>query len=127
MLPLLYVFLKNLFGRTSIATCGTVLLAADFMHLTQTRLATIDTYAFFFILLMYYFMYRYLTLPAGAPFRKCALPLFLSGLFWGIGAASKWTVIYGCTGLVVLYFIGLYQSCGTGRRTGRRGRGSPGG
>ena len=41
MLPLLYVFLKNLFGRTSIATCGTVLLAADFMHLTQTRLATI--------------------------------------------------------------------------------------
>ena len=109
MLPLLYVFLKNLFGRTSIATCGTVLLAADFMHLTQTRLATIDTYAFFFILLMYYFMYRYLTLPAGAPFRKCALPLFLSGLFWGIGAASKWTVIYGCTGLVALYFIGLYQ------------------
>lgn len=109
MLPLLYVFLKNLFGRTSIATCGTILLAADFMHLTQTRLATIDTYAFFFILLMYWFMYRYLTLPAGTPFRKCALPLFLSGLFWGIGAASKWTVIYGCTGLVVLYFIGLYQ------------------
>ena len=109
MLPLLYVFLKNLFGRTSIATCGTILLAADFMHLTQTRLATIDTYAFFFILLMYWFMYRYLTLPAGTPFRKCTLPLFLSGLFWGIGAASKWTVIYGCTGLVVLYFIGLYQ------------------
>ena len=63
----------------------------------------------FFILLMYYFLYRYLTLPAGAPFRKCALPLFLSGLFWGIGAASKWTVIYGCVGLALLYFIGLYQ------------------
>ena len=109
MLPLLYVFLKNLFGRTSIATCGTILLAADFMHLAQTRLATIDTYAFFFILLMYWFMYRWLVLPAGTPFRKCALPLFLSGLFWGIGAACKWTVIYGCTGLVVLYFIGLYQ------------------
>ena len=109
MLPLLYVFLKNLFGRTSIATCGTILLAADFMHLTQTRLATIDTYAFFFILLMYWFMYRWLALPAGTSFKTCALPLFLSGLFWGIGAASKWTVIYGCTGLVVLYFIGLYQ------------------
>ena len=109
MLPLLYVFLKNLFGRTSIAVCGTILLAADFMHLTQTRLATIDTYAFFFILLMYWFMYRWLALPAGSSFKTCALPLFLSGLFWGIGAASKWTVIYGCTGLVVLYFIGLYQ------------------
>ena len=109
MLPLLYVFLKNLFGRTAVAACGTVLLAADFMHLTQTRIGTIDTYGVFFILLMYYFLYRYLTLPAGAPFRKCALPLFLSGLFWGIGAASKWTVIYGCVGLALLYFIGLYQ------------------
>ncbi len=107
MLPLLYVFLKNLFGRTSIAACGTILLAADFMHLAQTRLATIDTYAFFFILLMYWFMYRWLVLPAGTPFRKCALPLFLSGLFWGIGAACKWTVIYGCIGLVALYFLGL--------------------
>ncbi len=109
MLPLLYVFLKNLFGRTAVAACGTVLLAADFMHLTQTRIGTIDTYGVFFILLMYYFLYRYLTLPAGAPFRKCALPLFLSSLFWGIGAASKWTVIYGCVGLALLYFIGLYQ------------------
>ncbi len=126
MLPLLYVFLKNLFGRTSIATCGTVLLAADFMHLTQTRLATIDTYAFFFILLMYYFMYRYLTLPAGAPFRKCALPLFLSGLFWGIGAASKWTVIYGCTGLVALYFIGLYQKLRDWPADGETGARQPG-
>ena len=109
MLPLLYVFLKNLFGRTSIAACGTILLAADFMHLAQTRLATIDTYGFFFVLLMYFFMYRYLVLPAGTCFKTCALPLFLSGLFWGIGAASKWTVIYGCTGLVVLYFLALYQ------------------
>lgn len=109
MLPVLYVFAKNLFGRTAVAACGTVLLAADFMHLTQTRLATIDTYGVFFILLMYYFMYRWLTLPAGTPFARCALPLFLSGLAWGLGAASKWTVIYGCVGLALLYFIGLYQ------------------
>lgn len=109
MLPLLYLFVKNLFGKTVVAACGTALLAADFMHLTQTRLATIDTYGVFFILLMYYWMYRYLALPAGTPFGKCALPLALSGLAWGLGAASKWTVIYGCIGLAALYFIGLYQ------------------
>ena len=107
MLPILYVFLKNLFGKTPVAACGTALFAFDFMHLTQTRIATIDTYGVFFILLMYFFLYRYLALPAGTPFRRCALPLFLSGLFWGIGAASKWTVIYGAVGLAVLYFIGL--------------------
>ncbi len=108
MVPLLYVFMKNVFGKTLIAVCGTALFTFDFMHLTQTRIATIDTYGVFFILAMYFFMYRYLTLPPGTSFRKGALPLFLSGLMWGIGAASKWTVIYGAVGLAILYFIGLY-------------------
>ena len=108
MLPVLYAFLKNLFGKTLVAFCGTSLFAFDFMHLTQTRIATIDTYGVFFILTMYYFLYRYLTLPAGTSFRQGAPWLFLSGLFWGIGAASKWTVIYGGVGLAVLYFLGLW-------------------
>ncbi|MBO5034209.1 MAG: phospholipid carrier-dependent glycosyltransferase, partial [Oscillospiraceae bacterium] len=109
MLPILYIFLKNMFGKTVVASCGTILFATEFMHLTQTRISTIDTYAVFFILGMYFFMYRYLTLPAGTPFSKGALPLFLSGLMWGLGAASKWTVFYAGIGLAVLYFIGLYQ------------------
>ncbi len=109
MLPILYVFLKNLFGKTPTAACGTILFAVDFMHLTQTRIATIDTYGVFFILCMYFFLYRYLTLPAGTSFRQGALPLFLSGLMWGLGAASKWTVIYAAVGLAVLYFMGFYQ------------------
>jgi len=109
MLPALYIFLKNMFGKTVVAACGTILFATDFMHLTQTRIATIDTYAVFFILLMYFFMYRYLTLPAGTPFSKGALPLALSGLMWGLGAASKWTVFYAGIGLAVVYFMGFYQ------------------
>lgn len=36
-----------------------VLFAADFMHFAQTRIATIDVYITFFIILMYYFMYDY--------------------------------------------------------------------
>ncbi len=109
MLPILYLFLKNMFGKTPVAACGTILFAAEFMHLTQTRIATIDTYAVFFILCMYFFMYRYLTLPAGAPLRNGALPLFLSGLMWALGISSKWTVIYGGLGLAAVYFIGFYQ------------------
>ncbi len=108
MVPLLYVFLKNLFGKTKIALCGTALFTFDFMHLTQTRIATIDTYGVFFILAMYFFLYRYLTLPPGTSFRRGSLPLFLSGLMWGLGAASKWTVLYGGVGLAILYFLGLW-------------------
>ncbi|NLO47416.1 MAG: phospholipid carrier-dependent glycosyltransferase [Clostridiales bacterium] len=105
MLPILYVFLKNMFGKLMVAICGTLLFAFDFMHFVQTRIATIDTYGVFFILLMFYFMYRYLTQFYDTPFRKTLFPLFLSGLCFGIGAASKWTVIYGGAGLCALYVI----------------------
>ncbi len=107
MLPVLYIFLKNLFGKTAVAFCGTCLFAFDFMHLVQTRIATIDTYGVFFILLSYYFMYRWLAVPAGAKLRHFVLPLFLSGLFWGIGCACKWTVVYAGIGLALLWLLGL--------------------
>lgn len=109
MLPLLYVFLKNMFGKTVVATCGTILFAAEFMHLTQTRIATIDTYGVFFILLSYWFFYRWLTASA-TPNKKGRTregygSLALSGITWGIGCACKWTVVYAGVGLAVLYAV----------------------
>lgn len=104
MLPILYVFLKNLFGKTPVAVCGTLLFAFDFMHFVQTRIGTIDTYGVFFILLSFFFLYRYFTVPEDAPFWKELIPLFLCGLSWGVGCASKWTVIYAGVGLAILYF-----------------------
>jgi dolichyl-phosphate-mannose-protein mannosyltransferase len=107
MLPILYIFLKNMFGKTVIASCGTILFGFDFMHFTQTRIATIDTYAVFFILPSYFFMYRYIAKDPDSPFLKRLLPLMLSGLFFGIGCASKWVVVYAGIGLAVLYIIHL--------------------
>ncbi len=107
MLPTLYIFLKNMFGKTVIASCGMVLFGFDFMHFVQTRIATIDTYGVFFILLSYFFMYRYITQDPELPFRKTIPPLALSGLFFGIGCASKWIVIYAGAGLLVLYLLRL--------------------
>ncbi len=122
MLPFLYVFIKNLFGNTAVSVCGTLIFAFDFMHFVQTRIATIDTYGVFFILLMYFFMYRYITAPRDDPFMpkwKVTLPLFLSGLCFGIGAASKWTVIYGGAGLAVIWLLFRIargrEMCKTGR------------
>ncbi len=108
MLPFLYVIIKNLFGSTAICVCGTLLFAFDFMHFVQTRIATIDTYGVFFILLMFFFMYRYITAPRDDPFMpkwRETLPLFLSGLCFGLGAACKWTVIYGGAGLALVWLL----------------------
>ena len=107
MLIVLYILIKNMFGKTPVAVCGTLLLGFDFMRFVQTRIATIDTYGVFFILLSYFFMYRYITTDADAPFRKSLAPLALSGLFFGIGCASKWIVIYAGLGLAALYAIRL--------------------
>lgn len=119
MLPILYVFLKNMFGKTPVAVCGTTLFAVDFMHLVQTRIATIDSYGVFFILAMYFFMYRWLTLPADIPLRKSVPSLFLCGLMWAIGVACKWIVIYGGVGLAILWIIGMvlkYREWSPGHR-----------
>lgn len=99
MLPIIYVFVKKLFGGRSVPTACTFVLASDFMHFVQTRIATIDTYAVFFIMLMYLFMYLYVSGESEHP----TLMLFLSGLFFGFGAASKWTCLYAGAGLAVIW------------------------
>lgn len=108
MLPALYILLKSLFGSTAISACGTAIFAFDFMHYTQTRIATIDTYGVFFILLMFLFMYKWISFPREDPFAprwKGTAYLFLSGLSFGLGAASKWTVIYGGAGLALIWLL----------------------
>ncbi len=111
MVPILYIFLKNMFGKTAVALCGTALFTFDFMHLVQTRIATIDSYGVFFILAMFFFLYRYLALPAGTPLYKCMPSLFLCGLMFGLGISSKWIVLYGGAGMALLYFLALFWKC----------------
>ena len=108
MLPIMYIFLKKLFGGMEIPAAGTIVFASDFMHFTQTRIATIDSYAVFFILLMYLFMYQFIT-------EGKKRDLALSGLFFGFGAASKWTCLYAGAGLAVLWLIWVIRELRSGR------------
>jgi dolichyl-phosphate-mannose--protein O-mannosyl transferase len=119
MLPAFYLIAKGLFGGTPAAFCATTLFAFDFMHFVQTRIATIDVYTVFFILFMYLFMWRYVTSGYETPFYKTALPLFLSGLFFGIGAATKWQCIYAGLGLCALYVLYLVMR---GRHAAAQGK-----
>ena len=96
MLPLMYVFCKRMTRSTPLSALGCWLLAFDFMHFVQTRIATIDTYAVFFILLMYLLMYLFFT-------EQRLRYLALSGLFFGLGAASKWTCLYAGAGLALIW------------------------
>ena len=104
MLPAMYVFLKKMFGGTLVPAACTAVFASDFMHFVQTRIATIDSYVVFFILLMYLFFWLYW--QSDRSDVKCWLPpLALSGVCFGLGAASKWTGIYAGAGLGVLWLL----------------------
>lgn len=98
MLPLMWDLLRRMFRDDRVALCGAALLACDFMHLTQTRIATIDSFATLFILLMYLFLYRYFTEGKLRHLAAC-------GVTFGIGAATKWTCLYAGAGLGVLWVL----------------------
>lgn len=110
MVPLMYLLTKQLFKRRDLAVFTTVLMTFDFMHFTQTRLATIDSYGVFFIMVMYLFMFRYMQMSFFRDgLKKTLVPLGLSGLFMGIGCASKWIDIYAAVGLAILFFATMFM------------------
>ena len=119
MLPLMWDLLRRMFRDDRVALCGTALLAFDFMHLTQTRIATIDSFATLFILLMYLFLCRYFTEGRLRHLAAC-------GIAFGVGAATKWTCLYAGAGLGVLWALHwVFQGVqahrdGDGRRYVRR-------
>ncbi len=121
MLPALYLLGMQLSKRRSIATMSMLAFALDLMHYTQTRIATIDSFPVFFIILTYWFMVRYLQTdllkpdPDAQPrllsraYLKSLIPLALCGIAMGLSIASKWIGLYSAVGLAVLFFTALYR------------------
>ncbi len=105
MVPVSFALGKQILKDSKWAFVAAFLFTFDFMHLSQTRLATIDSFTALFAMLMYYFMYQYTKLNFyNTGVKKTLLPLGLSGLFFGIGVATKWQGVYAGVGLCVLFF-----------------------
>ncbi|MBO5335970.1 MAG: glycosyltransferase family 39 protein [Lachnospiraceae bacterium] len=110
MVPVLYLFGKRITGNTPVSALACFLYAFDFMHFTQTRIATIDVFITFFVIIMYYFMYEYCTLDfSKVSFTHTLLPLGACGIAMGLGLASKWTGAYAGVGLAILFFANLIK------------------
>lgn len=110
MIPVIYAFAKKMFEKTWLTTVTCLLFTFDFMHFTQTRIATIDVYVTFFIMLMYYFMYKYISMSFyDTSLKKTLIPLGISGIAMGFGCACKWTGCYAGAGLAIIFFYHLYR------------------
>lgn len=105
MLPLMYLLVRQLTKSPRLSMIAMLLLSLDAMHFTQTRIATIDSYAVFWIMLMYLFMFRYCQMSWNqTSLKRTLIPLGLCGLTMGIAWATKWIGIYASAGLAILFF-----------------------
>lgn len=110
MLPGMYLLGKLLGKRSWAGLAAMLLMAFDLMHFTQTRIATIDSFVVLFIIWMVYFMLRWFYQDEfGLPLHRALIPLGLSGLFMGLGVASKWTACYTGVLLAIIFFYGIYR------------------
>lgn len=109
MIPAMYLLAKQLLRRSSPAFLAAFLMAVDAMHFTQSRIATIDVFAVFFIMVMYLFMLRYVMMSFNhTRLRRTIVPLGFSGLFMGFAIASKWIGLYAAAGLAFLFFYSVF-------------------
>lgn len=110
MLPVMYLIARKLTDKTWLSTVITLLFALDFMHFTQTRIATIDVFVTLFIMLEYYFMLCYYRMSFyDTPLKKTFIPLMLSGVCMGLGFGAKWTGVYAGAGLAIVFFAVLFR------------------
>lgn len=110
MLPLMYLLAKQLTKDTRLSFIAMALLALDSMHFTQTRIATIDSYAVFWIMLMYLFMFRYCQMSWNREsLGRTLVPLGLCGVTMGIAWATKWVGLYASAGLAILFFWTVFR------------------
>lgn len=135
-IPLMYIFSKFMFKDTFIASCVGIFITFDCMHFTLSRIATIDIFVAFFIILTTYYMYKYIradieyrttcyihldeegleldTSTFGAssdsfPPKYVYLPLALSGITLGLAVATKLTGVYAGIGLAIILIIHLIK------------------
>lgn len=105
IIGVMYLFAKRFFNSTFIAASTAALLTFDCMHYNLSRIATIDIFAAFFILLMYFFMYEYITRDNASDTLSgyTLVPLALCGISMALGISTKWTGVYAGIGLGILF------------------------
>lgn len=102
MIAVMYSFGLVFFQNRKYATFSALLMCFDCFHFAHTRMGTVDSFLVLFIMLSYYYMYKYL-----ASNNRKMKDLFLSGLFFGLATSVKWTGLLAGLGLAILYFIDI--------------------
>lgn len=107
MVPVMYLFLLELIQQTRYAVMGSILFCTDFLHITLSRIGTLDSCIAFFILLeiaiMYHILFRFQRRRKPYLSKGDIVWLLLCALVAGIGVAIKWTGVFALLGIAICY------------------------
>ncbi len=104
---LIYLLNKLLFNKTIISSLAAILSAGDFMHLTTSRIGTLEPFSIFFIILMFYWMVKYYK---EENHKKEIIDLLICGISMGLAISVKWTACYSAIGLAIILFKKLIET-----------------
>lgn len=112
LLPVLYLLTRKVTGKTKYAAFGASLCGMDFMHLTLSRIATIDSIVAFFIIsmftIMYYLLWELKVRIENNRYEIKGRFLFyvlIGAIATGCGVAVKWTGFYAAAGIALLFLL----------------------
>jgi len=101
LIIVIYYFAKALFRKRTFAFLAALLMTYSFMHLTQGRIGLIDTFGVLFVLTSYYLLYLFIT-------KQKLRWLMLSGVFFGLASAIKWSAVFASFGFVAIALYLLF-------------------
>jgi dolichyl-phosphate-mannose-protein mannosyltransferase len=90
-----YYFALQLFKKENYAFMSAFFMTYSFMHLAQARIALIDTFGVLFVFVSYYYLYLFIM-------RQHLSKLWISGVFFGMAAAVKWSAVFAALGFVLI-------------------------
>ena len=100
LIYMMYYFALHLFRSTYYALGTAFLTTYSFMHLAQARIGLIDTFGVVFVIISYFYLYRFIV-------KQQLSRLLISGVFFGLAAAVKWSAVFSALGfvLIALYLL----------------------
>lgn len=90
-----YYFALHLFREKIYAFSAAYLMTYSFMHLAQSRIGLIDTFGVLFVFISYFYLYRFIV-------KQQLSRLLVSGVFFGLAAAVKWSAMFASVGFVLI-------------------------
>ena len=90
-----YYFGLHLFKKQEYGFISAFLMTYSFMHLAQARVGLIDTFGVLFVFVSYFYLYRFIV-------KQQLSRLLISGVFFGLAAAVKWSAVFAALGFVLI-------------------------